>query len=97
MLERGEVRDPGLAGITLTVTEVRMSPDLRHATAFVVPLGGGGGEGALQALARAAHQAGIEAILVPSAAAANQLNAVIFPENLARRGAVKVLDPSALT
>jgi ribosome-binding factor A len=54
MLERGDVRDPGLAGTTLTVTEVRMSPDLRQATAYVVPLGGGGGEAALAALARAA-------------------------------------------
>ena len=36
-LERGEVRDPGLGGMSATVTEVRVSPDLRHATAFVVP------------------------------------------------------------
>jgi ribosome-binding factor A len=36
-LERGEVRDPGLGGKSVTVTEVRVSPDLRHATAFVVP------------------------------------------------------------
>jgi ribosome-binding factor A len=38
-LERGEVHDPGLAGRSATVTEVRVSPDLRHATAFVVPFG----------------------------------------------------------
>lgn len=37
VLERGEVRDPGLGGKSATVTEVRVSPDLRHATAFVVP------------------------------------------------------------
>ena len=37
-LERGEVRDPGLGGKSVTVTEVRVSPDLRHATAFVIPL-----------------------------------------------------------
>jgi ribosome-binding factor A len=36
-LERGEVHDPGLGGKSVTVTEVRVSPDLRHATAFVVP------------------------------------------------------------
>ena len=36
---RGEIRDPDLAGVTLTVTEVRLSPDLRHATAFVTRLG----------------------------------------------------------
>jgi ribosome-binding factor A len=38
-LERGEIRDPGLGGYSATVTEVRVSPDLRHATAFVVPFG----------------------------------------------------------
>jgi ribosome-binding factor A len=42
IIERGELRDPELAGISITVTEVRISPDLRNATAFVVPLGGEG-------------------------------------------------------
>ncbi len=37
---RGEINDPALAGVTLTVTEVRMSPDLKHAIAFVMPLAG---------------------------------------------------------
>lgn len=36
---RGEVRDPELAGVVVTVTEVRLSPDLRHATVFVTRLG----------------------------------------------------------
>jgi ribosome-binding factor A len=36
---RGEVRDPALADVVITVTEVRVSPDLRHATAFVTRLG----------------------------------------------------------
>ena len=40
VLERGEVRDPDLAGKAITVTEVRISPDLKNATAYVVPLGG---------------------------------------------------------
>jgi len=40
-LERGEIRDPDVQGVPVTVTEVRISPDLRNATAFVVPLGGG--------------------------------------------------------
>ena len=39
-LERGEIRDPDVQGTAVTVTEVRISPDLRNATAFVVPLGG---------------------------------------------------------
>ncbi len=36
---RGALRDPELQDVTLTVSEVRMSPDLRNATVFVVPLG----------------------------------------------------------
>jgi ribosome-binding factor A len=39
-LMRGDLRDPSLEGLSITVTEVRISPDLRNATAFVVPLGG---------------------------------------------------------
>jgi len=39
-LERGEIRDPDVQGVPITVTEVRISPDLRNATAFIVPLGG---------------------------------------------------------
>ncbi|MBL6931516.1 MAG: 30S ribosome-binding factor RbfA [Rhodospirillales bacterium] len=42
ILERGEIHDPELAGKPITVTEVRISPDLRNATAFVIPLGGVG-------------------------------------------------------
>jgi ribosome-binding factor A len=38
ILMRGEVHDDVLAKHSVTVTEVRMSPDLRHATAFVKPL-----------------------------------------------------------
>lgn len=40
ILERGEIRDPELKDASVTVTEVRMSPDLRNATVFVLPLGG---------------------------------------------------------
>jgi len=37
---RGEIRDPALEGVSITVTEVRCSPDLRNATIYVMPLGG---------------------------------------------------------
>jgi ribosome-binding factor A len=40
LFERGTLRDPALTGIVITVTEVRVSPDLKHATAFIMPLGG---------------------------------------------------------
>ena len=36
---RTEFRDPDLVGVLITVTEVRISPDLKHATAFVTRLG----------------------------------------------------------
>ncbi len=57
VLERGEVRDPGLAGRSATVTEVRVSPDLRHATAFVVPFGGGGEPDAMHTVVDALNRA----------------------------------------
>ena len=40
ILREQEIADPDLAGVSVTVTEVRMSPDLRHAFAFIEPLGG---------------------------------------------------------
>ena len=40
ILRRGEVRDPDLVGVSVTVTQVIPSPDMRHATVFCEPLGG---------------------------------------------------------
>ncbi len=40
ILARGELHDPELARVSVTVAEVRVSPDLRQATAYVMPLGG---------------------------------------------------------
>lgn len=40
ILRDGECRDPVLENASITVTEVRISPDLRNATAFVMPLAG---------------------------------------------------------
>lgn len=52
VLSRGELRDPDLVGRTITVTEVRISPDLKNATAFIVPLGGEHKAEVLKALKR---------------------------------------------
>jgi len=41
ILREEDISDPALEGVSVTVTEVRTSPDLRHATVFVEPLGGG--------------------------------------------------------
>ena len=40
ILARGDLYDPDLANISITVGEVRTSPDLKNATVFVYPLGG---------------------------------------------------------
>ena len=40
MLSRGDIHDPVIEGRMITVPEVRMSPDLRLATVYVMPLGG---------------------------------------------------------
>ena len=50
ILARGDVHDEVLAKHSVTVTEVRMSPDLRHATAFIKPLLGRDEEAVLKAL-----------------------------------------------
>ena len=52
VLTRGEVHDPELNRLSITVGEVRVSPDLRVATVFVVPLGGRGTETMFASLAR---------------------------------------------
>jgi len=54
ILARGEVRDPGVEGTVITVTEVRASADLKHATAFVSLLGGGDSTELLAGLKRSA-------------------------------------------
>jgi len=54
LLERGNMRDPDLRDATITVTSVDVSPDLRNATAFVMPLGGKDSDRLLVALRRAA-------------------------------------------
>lgn len=52
VLARGDVHDPDLNRMSITVGEVRASPDLKIATAYVLPLGGEGQEEVLKLLAR---------------------------------------------
>jgi len=54
LLRPGELRDPALHAANITVTEVRLSPDLRNATAFVMPLGGANAEEIMAGLRRSA-------------------------------------------
>lgn len=52
VLNRGDIHDPDLNGLSITVSEVRASPDLKIATAYVLPLGGGHRDEAIAALKR---------------------------------------------
>lgn len=51
-LMQGTIHDPDLNRLSITVAEVRTSPDLRIATAYVMPLGGKNGDEAIKALNR---------------------------------------------
>jgi ribosome-binding factor A len=52
ILARGQIMDPDLEGKIITVPEVRLSPDLKIATVYVMPLGGAHGKVVVKALAR---------------------------------------------
>lgn len=52
VLARGDVHDPELNAMSITVGEVRCSPDLKIATVYVMPLGGANRTEAIQALKR---------------------------------------------
>lgn len=53
ILAREDLRDPELVGVSITIGEVRASPDLKHMTAFVAPLGAGDSAKIAAALTRA--------------------------------------------
>jgi len=52
VLFRGDIRDPDLAGVSVTITQVKPSPDMRHATVFCEPLGGKDADKIISALNR---------------------------------------------
>ena len=52
MLSRGDIHDPVIQAHLITVPEVRMSPDLRLATIYVMPLGGRDAQEVVDALER---------------------------------------------
>jgi ribosome-binding factor A len=54
ILAREDLRDPALQGVSVTIGEVRCSPDLKHATVFCAPLGGGDEQALAEGLNRAA-------------------------------------------
>jgi ribosome-binding factor A len=52
MLSRGDIHDDVLARAVVTVPEVRLSPDLKLATVYIMPLGGKDTKGVIAALAK---------------------------------------------
>jgi len=61
ILSRGDVRDPDLEGISVTVTQVKPSADLRHAVVFCEPLGGKNANRVIEALNR--HRGYVRGVL----------------------------------
>lgn len=53
IIARENMRDPDLQGVSVTISEVRSSPDLKHAIVYAAPLGGGDSEKVIKALNRA--------------------------------------------
>src|SRR5580658_1855437 len=52
VLYRNEIRDPDLEGVSVTITQVKPSPDMRFATVYCEPLGGGNAKPIIAALNR---------------------------------------------
>jgi ribosome-binding factor A len=55
ILRQIDIRDPDLSGVSVTVTQVKPSPDMRHAVVFVEPLGGRNADTIVKALNRHAR------------------------------------------
>lgn len=72
MFARGDIEDEALRGAVVTVPEVRMTPDLKIANAYVMPLGGLHAAEIVDALNR--HQKYVRGIIAP------QLNLKFAPE-----------------
>jgi len=56
VLRRGDLRDPDLEGVSVTITQVKPSGDMRYATIFCEPLGGRNAKATVAALNRQLHQ-----------------------------------------
>ncbi len=53
IIAKEHFRDPDLQNVSVTISEVRVSPDLKHAIVYAAPLGGGNDEKLVAALNRA--------------------------------------------
>lgn len=52
ILRQNEIRDPDLIGVSVTITQVKPSPDMRYATVYCEPLGGENAQAVIAALNR---------------------------------------------
>lgn len=52
ILQREDLRDEALTGVSVTISEVRVSPDLKNASCFAAPLGGGDQEAVVKGMNR---------------------------------------------
>jgi ribosome-binding factor A len=52
VLRENDIRDPELGGVSVTITQVKPSPDMRYATVYCEPLGGGNAKAIVAALNR---------------------------------------------
>jgi ribosome-binding factor A len=52
ILRQNDIRDPDLLGVSVTITQVKPSPDMRYATVYCEPLGGGNAREVIAALNR---------------------------------------------
>jgi ribosome-binding factor A len=104
ILERAHFRDPDLRDVSVTVSEVRVSPDLHNATAFVLPLGGTNKETVIAALRRAApylrsqlaHEVELRTVPVLSIEADTSFDYATHIDSLLRRDEVaRDLDPGS--
>ena len=55
IIAKEHLRDPDLEGVSVTISEVRASPDLKHAVVYAAPLGGGDNDKMIVALNRCAR------------------------------------------
>jgi len=55
VLRESDIRDPDLTGVSVTITQVKPSPDMRHATVFAEPLGGKNAPAVIAALNKHKH------------------------------------------
>jgi ribosome-binding factor A len=87
LLRPGELRDPALREADITVTEVRVSPDLKNATAYVMPLAGANADEIMAGLKRSA---GFLKVRLARIVELRQVPAIVFAFDTAFDSAARI-------